>query len=240
VYTKDYINNSQQISPEDIFNALVNVGLFTPEAASVFVGISNRESQRKLYVVQETFGALGLWQISTIPNADGGLAETFLLYPEKVKTNYWKLALPDKTYLTSVSEMIAEIKKRCAPGEPGNGIDKFDKRCWSLVNQIALLRSKIGRTNFKQPITDLPIQPWGDNWLKYGFISSTQYSNMSFEDVLSIYQKMTNKTEGTLVNWITSKIPANSNTKKIDPSDSQKKTVLQNWFNGKKYLTERS
>jgi hypothetical protein len=118
-------------------------------------------------------------------------------------------------------------------GQPGNGIDKFDKRCWNLTNQIYLLRSKIGRTNFKQQITDLPIAPWGDNWLKYGFISSTNYSNMFFSDVLSIYQKMTGKSEETLRNWITEKVPASSNTKKIDQSNG--KTILENWFNGTKY-----
>jgi hypothetical protein len=230
---RSYVNNPQQISSEDIFYALINVGLFTPEAAAVFVGLANRESQRKLYVVQEKWGAIGLWQISTAIK-DGGSGTCDLLIPEKFSTQYWKLALPDKTNLNE-SSVDAEINARCAAGQPGNGIDKFDKRCWNLTNQVYLLRSKINRKNFKQQITDLPIAPWGDNYLKYGFISSTTYSNMSFEDILSIYQKMTGKSEGTLRSWITEKVSSKSNTKKIDQSNS--KTVLENWFDGQKYLT---
>jgi hypothetical protein len=112
IFTKDYTNNPQQISPEDIFSALVNVGLFTPEAASVFVGLSNRESQRKLYIVQEKWGAIGLWQISTAIR-DGGSANCTLLLPEKFSTQYWKLALPDKTNIPE-SSVDKEINERCA------------------------------------------------------------------------------------------------------------------------------
>lgn len=237
--TKDYTNNSQQISPEDIFNALVNVGLFTPEAAAIFVGLANRESQRKLYIVQEKWGAIGLWQISTAIK-DGGSANCQLLLPEKFQTQYWKLALPDKQDIPE-SSIDAEINARCASGQPGFGIDKFDKRLWNLTNQVYLLRSKINRFNFKQPVQDLPIEPWGDNYLKYGFISSTNYSNMQFEDVLSVYQKMTNKSEGTLRDWIMQKVKAKSrksNTLNQDSKEVEKngKTFLENWFNGTKYL----
>ena len=190
-------------------------------------------------------GALGLWQVSTMPNADGGLAEAVLLYPEKIKTNYWKLALPDLTNLTSVTEISAEIRKRTDPSNPGNGIDKYDQRCWNLINQVSLLRSKIGRgNNLKQPITDLPIEPWGDTYLKYGFISSTENSLMTFSDVLSVYQKMTGKSERELKTWIVTKMNSKTNNSKagvgkksptlqIDPKNG--KTVLDNWFDGKKY-----
>jgi hypothetical protein len=57
---------------------------------------------------------------------------------------------------------------------------------------------------------------------------------MQFEDVLSIYQKMTNKSEGTLRDWISKKVSKNSNTIK---QDSNGKTFLENWFDGTKYLT---
>lgn len=242
---KSYINNPQQIAPEDIFFALTSIGLFSEEAAAIFTALSNRESGRRLYIVQPKVGALGLWQVSTMPNADGGLAEAVLLYPEKIKTNYWKLALPDLTNLTSVTEISAEIRKRTDPSNPGNGIDKYDQRCWNLINQVSLLRSKIGRgNNLKQPITDLPIEPWGDTYLKYGFISSTENSLMTFSDVLSVYQKMTGKSERELKTWIVTKMTSKTNNSKagvgkksptlqIDPENG--KTVLDNWFDGKKY-----
>ena len=230
--TKDYINNSQQISADDIFYALVNVGLFSPEAASIFVGLANRESQRKIYIVQQKWGAVGLWQISTAIK-DGGKANCQLLLPSKFQTQYWKLALPDKLDIPE-SSVDAEINARCAAGQPGFGIDKFDKRLWNLTNQVYLLRSKINRFNFKQPVQDLPVGPWGDTYTRHGFISSTKYSNMQFEDVLSIYQKMTNKSEGTLRDWISKKVSKNSNTIK---QDSNGKTFLENWFDGTKYLT---
>jgi len=242
--SKNYINNPEQIAPEDIFIALKTIGLFTDEIAAIFVGLANRESSRRLYIVQATFGALGLWQISTIPN-DGGTEEALLLYPEKVRTNYWKLALPDLPNLNSDSQISAEIKKRCDPNNSGNGIDKFDQRCWNLINQVALLRSKLFRiNNLKQEISDLPVGPWGDNYLKYGFISSTDASSMNFSDVLQVYQRMTNKSEGTLKGFILSKLQSQKNTTKaaingksptlqIDPDNG--KTVLENWFDGKRY-----
>lgn len=241
---KSYINNPEQVSPQDIFIALKTIGLFTDEIAAVFTGLAYRESGRRLYIVQPTFGALGLWQISTIPN-DGGTEEALLLYPEKIKTNYWKLALPDLTNLQSESEITAQIKNRCNPSNPGNGIDKFDQRCWNLINQVALLRSKLNRANnLKQEVSDLPVGPWGDNYLKYGFISSTENSLMNFSDILQVYQTMTNKSEGTLKGWIISKLQNQKNTSKasvngksptlqIDPENG--KTVLENWFDGKKY-----
>lgn len=233
--TKDYTNNPQQIAPDDIFYALVNVGLFTPEAAAIFVGLANRESLRKLYIVQEKWGAIGLWQISTAIK-DGGSGNCQLLLPEKFSTQYWKLALPDKQSIPE-SSVDAEINARCAAGQPGFGIDKFDKRLWNLTNQVYLLRSKISRFAFRQPIQDLPIEPWGDNYLKYGFISSTTYSNMQFEDVLSVYQKMTNKSEGTLRDWITQKVKAKARKSNTLGVDSNGKTFLENWFDGTKYLT---
>lgn len=241
---KSYVNNPEQVSPEDIFLALKTIGLFTDEIAAIFVGLAYRESSRRLYIVQPTFGALGLWQISTIPE-DGGTEEALLLYPEKIKTNYWKLALPDLTNLTSKSEISAAIKSRCNSNNPGNGIDKFDQRCWNLINQVALLRSKLNRANnLKQEISDLPVGPWGDNYLKYGFISSTESSLMNFSDILQVYQRMTNKSEGTLKGFILSKLQSQKNTSKaavngksptlqIDPENG--KTVLENWFEGKKY-----
>lgn len=236
--TKDYTNNPQQIAPEDIFYALVNVGLFSPETAAIFVGLANRESQRKLYIVQEKWGAIGLWQISTAIE-DGGKATCQLLLPEKFSTQYWKLALPDKQDI-SEDKVDAEINARCASGQPGFGIDKFDKRIWNLTNQVYLLRSKMGRTNFKQQVTGLPVAPWG-SFLKYGFISSTQYSNMQFEDVFSVYQKMTNKTEASLRDWIVENVKnADERTRsallQIDKDNN--KTVLDNWLDGKKYLNE--
>lgn len=242
--SKSYTNNPQQIDPQEIFLALTSIGLFCDEAAAVFVGLANRESSRRLYIVQPTFGALGLWQVSTIPK-DGGNAEAVLLHPEKIRTNYWKLALPDLANLTSDSEISTQIRKRCDPSNSGNGIDKFDQRCWNLINQVGLLRSKIYRhKNLNQSITDLPIEPWGDNYLKYGFISSTNATVMSFKDIVDVYQKMTGKSERDLKTWIVSQMTIKKNTSKanvnqksptlqIDPENG--KTVLDNWFDGKKY-----
>ena len=234
IVTKDYTNNPQQISPDDIFYALVNVGLFAPETAAIFVGLANRESQRKLYIVQEKWGAIGLWQISTAIK-DGGKANCQLLLPEKASTQYWKLALPDKQSIPE-SSVDAEINARCASGQPGFGIDNFDKRLWNLTNQVYLLRSKIGRTNFKQQVSGLPVAPWG-SYLKYGFISSTTYSNMQFADVLSVYQKMTNKSEESLRTWITENVKtSDEKTRSALLQADGGKTVLENWLDGKKYL----
>lgn len=234
IVTKDYTNNPQQISPDDIFYALVNVGLFAPETAAIFVGLANRESQRKLYIVQEKWGAIGLWQISTAIK-DGGKANCQLLLPEKASTQYWKLALPDKQSIPE-SSVDAEINARCASGQPGFGIDNFDKRLWNLTNQVYLLRSKIGRTNFKQQVSGLPVAPWG-SYLKYGFISSTTYSNMQFADVLSVYQKMTNKSEESLRAWITENVKtSDEKTRSALLQADGGKTVLENWLDGKKYL----
>lgn len=242
---KSYVNNPQQIAPEEIFLALKTVGLFSDEVAAVFVALCNRESARRLYIVQPNVGALGLWQISTMPGPDGGLGEALLLHPEKIKTNYWKLALPDKTNLTSASAISAAIRERTNPNNPGNGIDKYDQRCWNLINQVALLRSKLGRANnLKQEISDMPIEPWGDTYLKYGFISSADNAPMRFQDAVNVYVRMANKSEGTLRGFIISKLLSKTNkgpaavdgkspTLQIDPENG--KRVIENWFDGKNY-----
>lgn len=111
--TKDYTGNNSSVSPEIIYKSLVEYGLFTPELAACFVAIAERESKRILYIVQEKFGALGLWQVSTVPK-DGGMATAYISQPEKEQIIYWKLALPDRANENLSEEQITSlIYERC-------------------------------------------------------------------------------------------------------------------------------
>lgn len=71
-FKKDYIGQTgMQVDKNLIFNSLVYYGLFTPELAACFVAIAERESRFKIYIVQEHYGAIGLWQVSTVPKDAG-------------------------------------------------------------------------------------------------------------------------------------------------------------------------
>ena len=191
-FTKDYTANHASVEPNILYSALVQYGLFTPELASCFVAISVRESQRKVYIAQETFGAIGLWQISTVPK-DGGMGTAYISFPKKENIIYWKLALPDKANENLTEEQIKSyINQRC---EKGNiRLDLFDRRCWNIANQIDLVRSKMGFKGSKQAVDGLSnrVSAWGDGyWDKEGqkgWITATNFSDAS-----SVYIKMTRK-----------------------------------------------
>lgn len=191
-FTRDYSNNTSLLDPQIIFKALVDYGQFTPELAACFVAIAERESRRRIYVVQEVYGAIGLWQVSTVPK-DGGMGEAYLEYPDKQKVIYWQLALPEKAGENLTEDQIKSlINERCRKNIVR--IDLFDKRCWNLVNQISLVRSKMNFKGSKNEVDGLSnrVGAWGDTyWNKDG--DSGWIRHLKFSHASSIYTKMTRK-----------------------------------------------
>ena len=190
-FTKDYTGNTSMLDPQLIFRALVDYGQFTPELVSCFVAISERESRRTIYIVQEVYGAIGLWQVSTVPK-DGGMGTGYLMHPDKQKITYWHLALPERVGENLTEEQIKSlINERCRKGLVRK--DLFDRRCWNLVNQVSLVRSKMGFQGAKEEVNGLTnrVGPWGDTYWDNGWIAYVKFSNAS-----NIYTKMTRKKRG--------------------------------------------
>lgn len=188
-FKKDYIGQTGiQVDKDLIFNSLVYYGLFTPELAACFVAIAERESGFQIYTVQENYGAIGLWQVSTVPK-DGGTGLGYLALPTPEETAYWKLALPErKTENLSNDQITNLINQRTA--KPTPRIDLFDKRCWSLVNQISLVRSKIGFNGAKASVDGLTqrVWSWGDGYWDKGWITATKFATAA-----EVYTKNTRK-----------------------------------------------
>jgi hypothetical protein len=188
-YTKDYTGNTTSVDPIIIFNALVNYGLFTPELAACFVGIAWRESKRMVYVVQRVYGALGLWQVSTVPK-DGGKGTAYLSFPQPDNVIYWKLALPDRANENLSDSQITSLINERAPKDRTIRIDLFDRRCWNIANQIDLVRSKMGFKGSKQSVDGLTgrVMAWGDGYWDKGWITDVRFS-----DISEVYRKTTRK-----------------------------------------------
>lgn len=120
---------------------------------------------------------------------------------------YWKLALPESEFKISGTTVLAEnlsndqitdlINQRTA--KPAPRIDLFDKRCWSLMNQISLVRSKMGFNGTKKSVDGLTerVWAWGDGYWDKGWITGTRFATAA-----EVYVKNTQKTENDLKNWI--------------------------------------
>jgi len=238
VLKKDFTGNTQSPKPEEVFLALTEIGYFSDETAAIFVAIANRESLRRVYIVDQ-YGAVGLWQISA-GSADGGNIPVYIKLPQPEKIDpFGKMAYVNwqKENLTN-EQIFQKIKDQGKTQD--KGIGNFDKRLWNLTNQVWLLRSKIDRGNIKSIVNDLPVFPWGDyggaSAPKYGWVSSTSGSFCRFADALDVYQKMTGKTKENLKEFLMSESLSNSRTLQKDIWVAKNnKTILENWIDGVDY-----
>lgn len=238
ILKKDFTGNSESVKPEEIFLALTQVGYFSDETAAIFVALANRESLRKIYVV-DSIGAIGLWQISA-GQSDGGNITVYIKLPQPESINpFSKMAYVNwqKENLTN-DQIWQKIKEQGKTQD--KGIGNYDTRLWNLTNQVWILRSKIGRGAGKSIVNDLPVFPWGDYSgtyaPKYGWVSSTAGSFCRFADALDVYQQMTGKTEKDLKDFLMTETPSNSRTLQKDIWVAKNnKTILENWIDGVDY-----
>jgi len=238
IFRRDFTGNTNSPKPEEVFLALTQVGYFSDEAAAIFVAISNRESLRRVYIVDQ-YGAVGLWQISA-GSKDGGNIPVYIKLPQPEKIDpFSKMAYVNwqKENLTN-EQIFQKIKDQGKTQD--KGIGNFDTRLWNLTNQVWLLRSKIDRGNIKSIVNDLPVFPWGDyggyNAPKYGWVSSTSGSFCRFADAYDVYNKMTGKTKENLKEYLMSESLSNSRTLQKDIWVAKNnKTILENWIDGVDY-----
>jgi hypothetical protein len=237
-YTKDYTKNSESLTPDFLYTAFKDVLNMNDELSALFVSVTWRESRWKVYTVQKKYGAFGLFQLSTVPK-DGGLGSCRLIAPSEEKTTFWRLALPEipKDQRLGEDEIREKIYEKTTLEGTDNGATTFDRRCWNIVNQMALFRSKIGQNDFKKQITDISVlDPWGDTYAGYGFLTHLKYSLAR-----EVYEKMTGKSESDLQNWVldamNNKTRSKSNSNRLNTTDISNdtpgtKTYLQSWLEG--------
>jgi len=238
ILKKDFTGNTQSPKPEEVFLALTEVGYFSDEAAAIFVAISNRESLRRVYIVDQ-YGAVGLWQISSSLK-DRGNIPVYIKLPQPEKIDIFsKMAYVNWQKENLTNEQI--FQKIIDQGKTQDkGIGNFDTRLWNLTNQVWILRSKMGRGNVKSIVNDLPVYPWGDyegyNAPKYGWVSSTSGSFCRFADAYDVYNKMTGKTKENLKEYLMSESLSDSRTLQKDIWVAKNnKTILENWIDGVDY-----
>lgn len=238
ILRKDFTGNSESVKPEELFLALTEVGYFSEETAAIFVALANRESLRKIYIV-DSIGAVGLWQISA-GQSDGGNITAHIKLPQPESINpFSKMAYVNwqKENLTN-DQIWQKIKDQGKTQD--KGIGNYDTRLWNLTNQVWILRSKIGRGAGKSIVNDLPVFAWGDYGgkyaPKYGWVSSTGGSFCRFADALEVYQKMTGKSQADLKDFLMSETPSDSRTLQKDVwIKNNGKTILENWIDGVDY-----
>ena len=238
ILQKDFTGNKESVKPDELFLALTQAGYFSDETAAIFVALANRESLRKVYIV-DSIGALGPWQISA-GKSDGGNIPVYIKLPQPELINpFSKMAYVNWQKENLTNDQIWEKIKQQGKTQD-KGIGNYDTRLWNLTNQVWILRSKIGRGDKKSVVNDLPVFAWGDYGgpyaPKYGWVSSTSGSFCRFADALEVYQKMTGKTAADLKEFLMTETPANSRTLKKDIWVANNgKTILENWIDGVNY-----
>ena len=238
ILKKDFTGNTESVKPDEIFLALTEIGYFSDETAAIFVALANRESLRKVYIV-DTIGAVGLWQISA-GFSDGGNITVHIKLPQPESINpFSKMAYVNwqKENLTN-DQIWQKIKEQGKTQD--KGIGNYDTRLWNLTNQVWILRSKIDRGTGKSIVKDLPVYPWGDYGgkfaPKYGWVSSTSGSFCRFADAADVYTRMTGKTSEDLKEFLIAETPSDSRTLQKDVWIAKNnKTILENWIDGVDY-----
>jgi hypothetical protein len=238
IFRRDFTGNTNSPKPEEVFLALTEIGYFSDETAAIFVALANRESLRRVYIV-DTIGAVGLWQISA-GKSDGGNITVHIKLPQPESINpFSKMAYVNWQKENLTNDQIWEKIKEQGKTQD-KGIANYDTRLWNLTNQVWILRSKIGRGAGKSIVNDLPVFPWGDYGgkfaPKYGWVSSTSGSFCRFADAADVYTKMTGKTPEDLKEFLIAETPSDSRTLQKDIWIAKNnKTILENWIDGVDY-----
>ena len=238
ILKKDFTGNTNSPKPEEVFLALTEIGYFSDETAAIFVALANRESLRRVYIV-DTIGAVGLWQVSA-GKSDGGNITVHIKLPQPESINpFSKMAYVNWQKENLTNDQIWEKIKEQGKTQD-KGIGNYDTRLWNLTNQVWILRSKIGRGAGKSIVNDLPVFPWGDYGgrfaPKYGWVSSTSGSFCRFADAADVYTKMTGKTSEDLKEFLIAETPSDSRTLQKDIWIAKNnKTILENWIDGVDY-----
>lgn len=116
------------------------------------------------------------------------------------------------------------------PVSGGAGRQYYDRRAFAPINQIAFLRMKIGKTeDVSEIISSMDngtkngiFAAWGSGYLEHSWISKLDY-----ELIKKVYTEGTGKDSSELDNWILASVPENSDARKIDYDDSEKRQKIE-------------
>lgn len=202
----NYFNKPNEIlSPDEIFNMLLSTGLFSPQVAAIFVGISERESRFSPYALNTNRKtkdfSFGLFQINLLPEAHG--KKTFFLkYPNDANVLGLKLAYAVEQGL-SQSDLENKVKNTASRST-------VDQRIFIPYNQAYMLGiTAAGEVEFSKRLKNnnqfdnYIFGPWGDYKGTYGFINKVKFSTIASAYINS------GKNIETLKSWIRTKFKNN-------------------------------
>lgn len=222
---KVYTSNNALTSIE-VYSLLKEYGNFSPEVSAIFTAICERESGYSPRAINQ-FGFYGLFQIGTSKPTEGSDLDVDLILPSPYTIKNWKLALSDKANDSLTADEIRnEILTRGATTNQVELLAGFNPNAFIPVNQMRVLRAKIGRKNYKTTVDDYVFRAWGEGFMKDGFISGVKYSIAK-----DVYIKAGNKADDLKL-WVLENVPKNDSTwYQFADADHSEKVKLQAWVN---------
>jgi len=235
--------NNDTLTKLDIYTLLKEYGNFSAEISALLTAICERESSFRPRALNE-YGFLGLFQIGTgTTKTDGGYTLSVdLEVPTSESILIWKLALSDlKDQALTEDQARVILSARAKSTNRADLYASFDERVWIPINQIRMLRAKMGLRRYSATVSEVGgeyigkgdlrhadiFSPWGERFLEKGWMSKVDYR------IAEAVYVMAGNGAGKLKDWVLSNIGKTSRAwNKFTDSEHSGKTIIEAWTNG--------